>query len=330
MNGNRSAARRLVVTLVALGALTVAGHAGAAADWKPSKPVQFVVPYGPGGGSDILARTISSIVQGMKLNPTPLVVVNQAGGSGMIGTTAVAQAPGNEHMLITFIPGQVAGPLAAGKGAATYRDLTLIGAMAIDENLLVVKMDSPFKTIEDVVAAAKARPGAITIGGTATGQEDHMCNRLFERAAGVKTRFVPFNAGAEVVTAVLGGHTDVAWANPSEFFAQYEAKLIRPLVIAKETRIAKFSDVPTFKEKGYDVVFKMFRGVAAPGKLSPAVVAYYEDVMKRVANSPAWKEKYLEQYMLSPGWMSSKDFSRFVADSEGQYKAVLTELELLK
>ena len=90
-------------------------------------------------------------------------------------------------MLVTFISGQVAAPLAAGKGAATYHDLTLIAGLAIDEHLIVVKADSPFKSIEDVVAAAKQRPGAVTIGGTATGQEDQMCNRIFERAAGINS-----------------------------------------------------------------------------------------------------------------------------------------------
>lgn len=288
-----------------------------------------MVPFGPGGGSDILARSIASVIQGGKLNPTPLVVVNQAGGSGMVGQTAVAQSPGNDHMLITFIPGQVAGPMTA-KGAATYKELTLIAALAVDEQLLIVKADSPYKTIDDVVAAAKAKPGTVTVGGSAIGQEDHMCNRLLERTAGVKFRFIPFNSGGEIVTAVLGGHTEAGWVNPSEFYAQWEAKLVRPLAVAKDTRLAKFQDVPTFKERGYDFTFKMFRAVAAPGKISPAAVAHYEGVMKHVAESPAWKEKYLDQYMLSPAWMGSAEFNKFVTDSEQQYRALLTELELIK
>jgi len=273
---------------------------------------------------------MASVIQGANLNPTPLIVVNQPGGSSTVGTTAVAQSPGNEHMLVTFISGQVAAPLGAGKGAATYRDLTLIAGLAIDEQLIVVKADSPFKSIEDVVAAAKQRPGAVTIGGTATGQEDQMCNRIFEQAAGIKLRYIPYNSGGEVITSLLGGHTELSWANPGEFFSQWEAKLVRPLIIARETRLSKFSDVPTFKERGLDVTFRMFRGVAAPAGISPAVAAYYENVMKRVAESPGWKEKYLEQYMLSPSWMGSKEFSTFVAQSEQQFKTLLIELGLVK
>jgi putative tricarboxylic transport membrane protein len=323
--------RSILMILVALVALAaMAAGPAAAGEWKPTKPIQFIVPYAPGGGSDVLARSIGQIIQGAKLNPTPLIVVNQGGGSGTVGTTTVAQSPGNEHMLLTFISGQVAAPLVAGKGAATYKDLTLLGNLAIDEQLIIVKADSPYKTIADVVEAAKKKAGTITIGGTATGQEDQMCNRIFERAGGITLRYIPFNSGGEVLTALLGGHIELAWANPSEFFPQWEAKLVRPLAVAKETRLPKFPETPTFKEKGLDVTFKMFRGMAAPPGISPAVAAYYENMMKKMAETPAWKEKYLDQYMLSPNWMGSKEFAGFVAQNETQFKALLVELGLVK
>ncbi len=319
-----------LLALALLVVLATAMPATAGEQWKPTKPIQFIVPYAPGGGSDVLARSIGQVIQGAKLNPTPLIVVNQGGGSGTVGTTAVAQSPGNEFMLLTFISGQVAAPLVAGKGAATYKDLTLLANLAIDEQLVIVKADSPYKTIQDVVAAAKQKPGTITMGGTATGQEDQMCNRIFERASGITFRYIPFNSGGEVLTALLGGHVDVAWANPSEFFPQWEAKLVRPLAVAKDTRLPKFPDTPTFKQAGYDVTFKMFRGIAAPPKIPTAVADYYENLMKRMSETPAWKEKYLDQYMLSPAWMDSKEFAAFVAKNEVDFKALLTELGLVK
>jgi putative tricarboxylic transport membrane protein len=300
------------------------------AEWKPSKPVQFVVPYAPGGGSDVLARSIENVIKTEKLCPVPLIVVNQAGGSGTIGMTSVAQSPGNVHMLMTFISGQVTSPLVAGKGVATFHDLSLICCLALDEQLIVVKTDSPFKTIEDIVAAAKQKPGGITIGGTATGQEDQMCNRLFEKAAGIKLRYVPFNSGGECITALLGGHVEMIWANPSEFVPQWEAKMVKPLVVAKETRIPMLPDVPTFKEKGYDVTFKFFRGIAAPPGIPAETVAFYENMMKHMSDSSGWKEKYLKQYMLSAGWMGSKEFTQFVAQSEQLFKDILKDLGLLK
>jgi putative tricarboxylic transport membrane protein len=331
MKKNSMRHRVFQMAMVGLLALLVfVVYVQAAGEWKPSKPIQFVVPYAPGGGSDVLARSIENVIKTDKLCPQPLMVMNQAGGSGTIGMTTVAQAPGNVHMLMTFISGQVTAPLVAGKGVATFHDLSLICNLAIDEQLIVVKTDSPFKTIEEIVAAAKQRPGAVTIGGTATGQEDQMCNRLFERAAGIKLRYVPFNSGGECITALLGGHVEMIWANPSEFVPQWEAKMVRPVVVAKETRMAMLSDVPAFKEKGYDVTFKFFRGIAAPSNLPIETLAFYESMMKKMSDSNGWKEKYLKQYMLSPGWMGSKEFTQMVTQSEQMFKDILKELGLLK
>jgi putative tricarboxylic transport membrane protein len=319
--------RTIIVVLVVMLTSVVGSQS---AEWRPNKPIQFVVPYAPGGGSDVLARTIANVIDGEKLCPVPMIVVNQAGGSGTIGMTTVAQSPGNTHMLMTFISGQVTSPLVAGKGVATFHDLTLICQLAIDEQLIVVKTDSPLKTVEDIVAAAKRNPGTLTIGGTATGQEDQMCNRLFERAADIKLRYVPFNSGGECITALLGGHVNMIWANPPEFVPQWEAKMVRPVVVAKANRMPEFPDVPTFKEKGYDVVFLFFRGIAAPSKIPPETVAFYENMMKRMSESQGWKEKYLKHYMLSQGWMGSKEFTQSVTKSEEVFKGILKDLGLLK
>ena len=135
-----------------------------AAEWKPTKPIEFVAPFAPGGGSDVLARSIASIIEGAKLCPQPLIVVNRAGGSGLVGTTSVVQQKGNPYVLVTFIPGQAQAALVAGKGAPTFRELTPICNLALDEQLIVVKTDSPLKTIRDVIAEAKKRPGELTIG----------------------------------------------------------------------------------------------------------------------------------------------------------------------
>ncbi|MCE5280529.1 MAG: tripartite tricarboxylate transporter substrate binding protein [Deltaproteobacteria bacterium] len=299
-----------------------------AAEFKPIKPINVVVPYAPGGGSDVFARAISNVIKNEKLSPKELVITNQPGGSATIGTTAVARSSGNDHMLLTFISGQITGPLIVGKNAATYRELTLVANLALDEQVIVVKTDSPFKTIQDVVAAAKKQ--TLSIGGTATGQEDQLCNHLFEKAAGIKLRYFSFNSGGECVSALLGGQVNMIWANPSEFKSQYEAKLVKPLAVAKETRIPLLKDVPTFKESGYHFVFHFFRGIAAPPKIAPEVLSYYETLMRRVSELPAWKDKYLGQHMLSPYFLGSRDFGQFVAKNEALFADALKELGLLK
>ncbi|NWF91700.1 MAG: tripartite tricarboxylate transporter substrate binding protein [Syntrophaceae bacterium] len=301
-----------------------------AAEWKPTKPIEFVAPYAPGGGSDVLARSIASIIEGEKLCPQPLVVVNRPGGSGLIGTTSVVQQRGNPHVLLTFIPGQAQAALVAGKGAPTFRELTLICNLALDEQLIVVKTDSPFKNITDIIAEAKRRPGELTVGGTGSGQDDQICQSLFERSAGIRLRYVPFKSGGECITALLGGHVHMIWANPPEFVPQWEAKMVRPLAVARTSRMSEFPDVPAFKELGHHVTYFFYRGIAAPADIPAEAAAFYETMFRRMAESSSWKEKYLKKYMLSPGWMGSKEFAKIVAQNEAESKEILKDLGLLK
>ena len=318
-----------VVMMIAL-AVFIFGAAVQAADWKPTKPINFVVPYAPGGGSDVYARAIENVIKTANLSSDRFLIENKAGGGGAIATTSVAQSPGNDHMLLTFISGQVSGPLTLGKGVATYRDLTIIANLAKDEQFIVVKTDSPFKTIQDLVAAAKKQPGTVTIAGTATGQEDQMCNRLFERAADIKVRYIPFKSGGECITALLGGHVSAIWANPGEYIPQYEAKMVRPIAVANDKRVALLNTIPTFMESGYKFEFDFFRAIAAPPKIAPEVVAYYGNLMRRVSDSQAWKDNYLNKYMLSPLFLEGKDAVEFVATNEKIFADILKDLGLVK
>jgi putative tricarboxylic transport membrane protein len=303
---------------------------GKAAEWKPTKPIEFVAPFAPGGGSDVLARSIASIIESQKLCPQPLLVVNRSGGSGLVGTTSVVQQKGNPHVLVTFIPGQAQAALVAGKGAPTFRELTPICNLALDEQLIVVKTDSPLKTIQDIIAEAKKRPGELTIGGTGSGQDDQICQRVFERSAGIRLRYVPFKSGGECVTALLGGHVNMIWANPPEFVPQYEAKMVRPVAVAKATRMTDFPDVPTLKEIGHNVTYFFYRGIMAAQHIPAEAAAFYENMFKQMAESSSWKENYIKKYSLSPSWMGSKEFAKVVDQNEEESKEILKDLGLLK
>jgi putative tricarboxylic transport membrane protein len=313
------------MALVAVLCLAVAAQA---ATFAPSKPIQMIAAAAPGGGSDVMARTIAQIVASEKLAPQPMVVQNIPGGGSAIGTTQVAKMKGETHALLVFNPASVAGLLVAGKGAATIRDLTMIAQLALDEQFIVVKSDSRFKTIQEIVAEAKKKENALSVAGA--DQADRTCSRLFEKAAGIKMRFAQFNSGGEAITALLGGHVDMIWANPPEFISQYEAKLVRPIVIAQEARMAQFKDVPTFREANLDVIFKFYRGVVAPPGLPAEVVAYYEGLLKKLNDTQAWKEQYLAKNMLSPAWQSSKEFTKTIQDSEVVFEETLKSLGLIK
>ena len=146
----------------ALFAFAVQAQAG---EFTPTKPIQMIAAAAPGGGSDVMARTIAQIVASEKLAPQPMVVQNIPGGGSAIGTTQVARMKGDTHALLVFNPASVAGLLVAGKGAATVRDLTMIAQLALDEQFIVVKSDSRFKTIQEIVAEAKKKENALSIAG---------------------------------------------------------------------------------------------------------------------------------------------------------------------
>lgn len=300
-------------------------HAG---EFTPTKPIQMIAAAAPGGGSDVMARTMAQIVASEKLAPQPMVVQNIPGGGSAIGTTQVARMKGETHTLLVFNPASVAGLLVAGKGAATVRDLTMIAQLALDEQFIVVRSDSRFKSIQEIVAEAKTKENALSIAGA--DQADRVCSRLFEKAAGVKMRFAQFNSGGEAITALLGGHVDMIWANPPEFISQYDAKMVRPIIVAQENRIPQFKDVPTFRESGMDVIFKFYRGVVAPPGLPAEVTAYYEGLMKRLNDTQAWKTQYLAKNILSPGWQGSKEFTKTIYDSEVVFEETLKSLGLIK
>ncbi len=317
------------LTVLALAtAVCFLGVPAEAGEFAPTKPIQMIAAAAPGGGSDIMARTIAQIVASEKLSSQPMVVQNIPGGGSAIGTTQVSQMKGDTHTLLVFNPASVAGLLVAGKGAATIRDLTMIAQLALDEQMIVVKSDSRFKSIKDIVAEAKKKENALSIAGA--DQADRVCSRLFEKAAGVKMRFVQFNSGGEAITALLGGHVDMIWANPPEFVAQQEAKMVIPLVVAQENRVQQFKDIPTFRENGLDVVFKFYRGVVAPPGLPAEVIAHHENLLKKLNDTKAWKDLYLSKYILSPGWQGSKDFTKTVADSEVIFEETLKSLGLIK
>ncbi len=318
------------MTLFCLVSLMFLPSGYALAAWTPAKPVEFVVPAGPGGGSDVLARTIVNIIDTEKLSPVNIVVVNRPGGGSLVGMTAVVQQKGNPLVLMTYHSGQVVAPYVAGKGVGKYKDFTLLASIAVDEQLLCVRAEAPYKTVKDLVAAAKDRGGAMTVGGVATGQDDQMCNRLLEQAAGIKTRYVSFNGGGETLAAVLGGHVDYIWANPSEIAPALDGKQARVLAVAKEARLPYMSDVPTFKEQGYDVTWKMFRGIVGAPGIAPETIAFYETMLKRMTESGRWKEGYLKRYMLTGQWQGHQEFTASVGQQEQVSLGILKELGLIK
>ncbi len=322
---------RLLAGAVALAALAsgVAGLAAAQARY-PSRPIEIVVPYAPGGGTDNLMRMITGIIDENKLSPVPMNVVNKPGGSGAVGYSYLIGKKGNPYVVAGATPTIVSGKIE-GRLPGDHRDgMTILMIVAIDELMLSVKSDSKYQTIEEFVKAAKERPGQLTVGGTATNSEDHIFTYLLEKAAGIKVKYVPFNSGGEVTGALMGGHIDAAVENPNEIIAQTEAKKAKNLAVAAKQRMKDDPSVPTFKEKGYDFTWEQMRGVVGPADMGADAVKWWQDTLRKVTETPKWREQYIKRNLLTPVQWVGEEANEYLDGLRAKYEKALTEMGAIK
>jgi putative tricarboxylic transport membrane protein len=320
-----------VARALAAGAAALSLLAPAAAQAQyPSKSVEVVVPYAPGGGTDNLMRMITGIIDENKWSPVAFNVNNRAGGSGAIGYNYLINKKGDPHVIAGATPMIVSGKIE-GRLPGNHRDaMTILMIVAIDELMLSVRNESPFKTIDDFVKAARAKPGGLTVGGTATFTEDHIFTHLFEQAAKINVKYVPFNSGGEVTTALLGGHIDAAVENPNEIVAQVEAGKARNLAVAAKKRLADAPDVPTFAEKGYEFYWEQMRGVVGPANMDPAAVKWWQDTLKKVVANEKWKTQYIKRNLLTPTDWTGEEANKYLDGLNAKYDAALKSMKAAK
>jgi putative tricarboxylic transport membrane protein len=322
--------RRAFVTESAALLAAAALPASAAAQAKyPTKAVEVVVPFAPGGGTDNLMRTIVGIIDENKWSPTPINVVNRAGGSGVIGYTYLLGKKGDSHVIAGAAPTIVASKIE-GRLAGNYRDMTVLMILAIDELMLSVRTESKYQTIEDFVNATKERPGQLTVAGTGTNTEDNIFTYLFEKSAGIKLKYVPFNSGGECTAALMGGHVDGGVMNPNEIVAQVEAKKAKNLAVAARKRLTDAPDMPTFAEKGMEFYWEQMRGVVGPGGMSPEATKWWVDTLKKVLDTKKWQEDYIKRNFLTPVQWTGDEAIKYLDSLNGKYEKALGDLGALK
>jgi len=311
-----------------VGAVLAAASAVAVAQAKyPQRTVEVVVPYAPGGGTDNLMRMITGIIDENKWSPVPMNVNNRAGGSGAIGYNYLINKKGDANTVAGATPMIVSGKIE-GRLPGDHRDaMTILMIVAIDELMLSVRTESPYKTIDDLVKAARAKPGSLTVGGTATFTEDHIFTYLFEQAAKVKVKYVPFNSGGEVTTALMGGHIDAGVMNPNEIIAQIEAGKARNLAVASKKRLAVAPDVPTFAEKGYTFYWEQMRGVVGPGNMPPEAVKWWVDTLRKVVKTEKWQKDYIKRNLLTPTDWSGEEANKYLDGLREKYAEALKGLK---
>ncbi len=294
----------------------------------PEKPITLIVQSSAGGGSDIFARTLSSAIQKEKLLPQPIVVENKPGGSGGIAYAYVAGKKKDPYYILTATPSFLTTPLL-GMTPVGLKDFTPIANFAFDEFMLMVRTGSKFKTLNEIVAYAKANPKQITIGGTQFGGSDSIAIYSFEKAAGVKFNYIVFNSGGEVNAALLGGHVEMASTNPGEALELYKAGKVKILGVLSEKRLAGAPEIPTMKEQGINALFVQNRGITAPVDIPADARAVLEQAFFKYTQTDVFK-KYCKDNMLTEAWMGGNEFGKFLEEWKGKYAAILNDMGVLK
>jgi putative tricarboxylic transport membrane protein len=331
MNRRLSIGRLAAILGFALGAL-VPAHA-----WEPTKNVEFIVPAGTGGGADQMARFIQSVVAKHNLMKQSMVVINKGGGAGAEGFLDVKGAKGDPHKIIITLSNLFTTPLATGV-PFNWKDLTPVQMLALDQFVLWVPNDAPYKTAKDYIAAVKAGGNnKFKMGGTGSKQEDQIITVALEKVAGSKFTYVPFKGGGEVATQLVGKHIDSSVNNPIEAVAQWRAGNLRPLCVfddqrmpytSKVTKDMSWNDIPTCKESGVPTDYVMLRGIFMPGGVSPDQVKYYVDLFEKVRATPEWKE-FMEKGAFNQTALKGKEYADWVAKNEKLHQDLMKEAGFL-
>jgi len=320
----------LLVIVLAVALVGVWSGTGAAA-WQPTKPVEFNVPAGTGGGADIMARFIAPLFQKNKIVDQPFIVTNRSGGAGAEGFLHVKGKAGDENTIIITLDNLFTTPLATGV-PFNWKDLTPISRLALDWFVLWVNAESPYKTAKEYFDAVKKEPGKLKMAGTGTKQEDQIVTVQLEQAFGTKWAYVPFKGGGEVCVELVGKHVDSTVNNPSECVSHWRAGKVRPLAVIDSARIPlpMWDQIPTLKEAtGVDISYQMLRGIFAPPKIKKEVQDGYVELFKKVYDSEDY-QKYLKDYALKGAFLSGADYVSWLEQKEAATKGLMDKGGMLK
>lgn len=320
---------------ICIGGLSVVSTPAQA--WEPTKPIEIIVPAGTGGGADQMARMMQGIITKHNLSKQSVVVINKPGGAGGEGFLDVKNSKGDEHKLIITLSNLFTTPLATGI-PFKWKDLTPVAMMALDEFILWVNADKPYKTAKDYIAAIKAAPDKqFKMGGTGSKQEDQIITVALEKATGKKMTYIPYAGGGAVAVQLVGAHVDSTVNNPIEAVAHWRAGKLRPLCVFDSKKLdykekiyedQDWNSIPTCKSEGLDVEYLMLRGYFMPPGVSKDVVAYYVDLFKKVRETPEWK-KLMNDGAYNQTFMTGDEYAKWVADAEKMHESLMKEAGFL-
>lgn len=301
---------RLIGAGFALAALAVS----AAAQAYPDKPIDYIIPFAPGGESDITARFQQPFFK--EFFGQDLVISYKPGGGGAVAWSQLNASAGDGYTWMGInLPHIILQPAEKEVGYKT-EDLAAVYMFHYTPDALLVEADSEFKTLEDFVSYAKENPGRATISGSGKGSANHLVQVTFDNAAGIKTTYVAFKGTSDATTALLGKQVTAEWGYTT--VAAGQGDRVRMLAVAMEERHPAFPDVPTFKELGYDIVSGAYRGIAVPQSTPEELRRQISDMIGRINADPAFRKQMVDAgYALLD--VDYEDMPRFLELKEEEY-----------
>jgi putative tricarboxylic transport membrane protein len=305
----------------------------AMAQWVPTRPVELVVPAGPGGGADQMARFLQGVITKHKLMTQPLVVVNKSGGAGAEGFLDIKSAPNDGHKIVITLSNLFTTPLATGV-PFNWKEITPVAMLALDEFVLWVNHDNPAKTTEEFLANLRSSDnGKIKLGGTGAKQEDQIISVAMEKVAGKKFTYVPYKGGGEVAVQLVGKHIDATVNNPLEAVSHWRSGTLRALCVfdsvpmpyvKKITAEQSWKDVPSCRSKGLDVEYLMLRGIFLGPQAKPAQVEYFVNIFKKVRALPEWQD-FMETGAFRNTFLTGDQFKDWLRKAEIEHVRLMAE-----
>lgn len=314
--------RRATASALLVAGAALLGTPAAWADSYPSKPITLILPFPAGGATDVQMRVLAQAAA--KELGQPIIVSNRPGVGGTLGPAAMAQSSPPDGYTIALIAATLFRlPHLMKVSYDPAKDFTYLINLTGYTNGLVVRQDAPWKNVQELLADAKARPGAISYGATGKGSAGHIAMERLLRTAGVQMTFIPYKGGAETTTALLGGHLNVI-SDPG-WGPIVESGKARILATLGEARLKRFPQVPTLKELGFDLVVNSPIGLAGPKGMEPAVVKKLHDAFRKAMNEPGYQQA-LELNDQVPLYMGAEEYGRYATEQTAREKVFVQEL----
>ena len=308
-----------ILSLVAL----MFGQVVAAAGF-PEKPITYMICFDPGGESDITARLQQKYLE--EVLKAKVVITYKVGGGGAVGWSELIRSKPDGYTIAgDNLPHTILQPMQRGDAGYTTEQLKRVYCFESTPCALVVKKDSPFKTLDDFIAFAKKNPGAVTLGGSGSWTANHLGTIELEKAAGVKLTYIPFTGSGSATPALLGGH--VTGLMTYTTMAAQQLDKFRILAVAAPKRSAVFPDAPTFQELGYDIVEGAYRGVSVPPNTPENIVKILADAFEKVNKNPEFAKKMAE-LAFDLEFMGPAEYTKFIQTRKAYYTDLLKDMDI--